>query len=194
MNSKHRVILISGKQGSGKSTTAEALVKRLIGVGIEQTRIFKFAGPLYEMHDAVLSILTKYGVHRPGLVKDGPLLQVLGTEWGRNTVDSNIWVKCAKAQVQNWFDRRPNEYAFAILDDCRFENEFDAFPDAFKIRLECNDKWRKERCSMWRDNQNHPSEIGLDAYANADKFDLTLWTDTIGKDSVVDRIVYDLKV
>jgi len=188
MSVKHRVVLISGKQGSGKSTTANGLVEKLVANGYPQTRIFKFAGPLYEMHDAVLEVLGKYGIKRPDLVKDGPLLQVLGTEWGRSTVDTNIWVKCAQNTVQNWFDRRPYDSAIAILDDCRFENEFDAFPEALKVRLECSAATRQKRCSMWRENQKHPSETGLDMYAELGKFDVVYETEYFSTGGIIEDL------
>jgi hypothetical protein len=66
-----------------------------------------------------------------------------------------------------------------VIGDCRFENEFDAFPHALRVRLGCPEEVRKSRCSMWRENTQHPSEIGLDKYAKEGWFDLYLHTDSI---------------
>lgn len=166
------VILFSGKQGSGKSTTVEGLQSQLEANGIKVKR-FKFAQALYEMHDAVLAVLTEYGIKRD-IAKDGPLLQLLGTEWGRNTINKDIWVNCA----QNWHKKqllRETSTTVYIFDDCRFKNELDAFPDSLKIRLEAPSHVRKDRCSAWRDNEKHQSEIDLDDYMH--KFDLVVDTD-----------------
>lgn len=192
-----KVVLISGKQGSGKSKTAKALTDLLWenGGGNVIAAQFRFAGPLYEMHDVVLKVLKKYGIERPELVKDGPLLQVLGTEWGRNTVDQDLWVKCCQNGVQAWFDRDAVNYkAFAVIDDCRFPNEFHSQPDdkALRVRLECDREIRKSRCSQWRENENHESEIALDGYAEKGLFDIYLDTGAVGSSPAVSaRIILE---
>ncbi|NDC22620.1 MAG: hypothetical protein EBZ49_00595 [Proteobacteria bacterium] len=148
------LIMLSGKQGSGKTTASNLLEKKLTKNGFIVKK-YKFAQPLYEMHDGVIAVLEKYGIVR-NIVKDGPLLQMLGTEYGRNTIDKDIWVKCA----QNWYAQ--NKKDVCIIDDLRFKNEFMAFPEAFTVRLECNTDIRMARCSNWRENDKHPSEIDLD--------------------------------
>jgi len=163
------IVLISGKQGSGKTSTANELaeiLKNTYGKLVLRTR---FAQPLYEMHDKVLEVLEGYGVKRD-LKKDGPLLQLLGTEWGRKTIDENIWANLTYNKVMNSLDD------FAIIDDARFENEFDIFPESecLRVRLDAPEEVRKARCEMWRAETNHPSEIGLDSYAMAGEFDLYL--------------------
>lgn len=191
-----KVILISGKQGSGKSKTAKALNDILwdLGGGGVVAKQFRFAGPLYEMHDEVLKVLKRYGVERPELVKDGPLLQLLGTEWGRKTVDQELWVKCCQNGISDWFDKHPVLNKFAIVDDCRFPNEFHSQPDedALRIRLECDRELRKARCSQWRENENHESEIALDGYAADGKFDMYLDTGIAGSSPDISaRIVFE---
>lgn len=178
------IVLISGKQGSGKTATADTLKEKLEDNNIT---VFcnKFAAPLYEMHDGVLAVLEKYGIKRD-IVKDGPLLQVLGTDWGRNTVDKDIWVKC----IQNWYNDKPHPDMFSngivyLIDDMRFKNEFNAFEgdEVLKIRLECSEEVRKARCSMWRENSNHQSEIDLDDWV--DLFDFRIDTNLNDLNEVV---------
>lgn len=166
------IFLISGKQGAGKTTLCNALVAKLSAKGYNPYAL-KFAEPLYKMHDAVLGILSDYGVTRD-IVKDGPLLQLLGTNWGRNTIAGDLWANLIKNKVDKLFEiNRRDSVLFVkplaiIIDDARFENELDAFPDAYKIRLECDRDVRKARCSMWRHDELHPSETGLDEYSNRD--------------------------
>jgi hypothetical protein len=159
----HKVIVISGKQGSGKTTLSEALSNKLRHKGWSVAHL-KFAGPLYQMHDLCLGILKEGGIERD-IVKDGPLLQMLGTEWGRKTIDENIWVKLAQADIAQTV-RKAEELGYEklciLIDDCRFKNELEGLPEALRVRLECAPSVRKERCEAWRDNENHPSEIDLD--------------------------------
>ena len=63
------------------------------------------------------------------------------------------------------------------IDDCRFENEFHAFPDALRVRLTCDKAVRKERCSEWRENDKHLSETSLDGFSKENMFDLNLGTE-----------------
>jgi phosphomevalonate kinase len=156
-------ILISAKQGAGKTTLADALAANLTKCG--RTR---FAKPLYEMHDAVLNILNRY-IDGQRLL-DKRLLQLIGTEWGRNTVAEDIWIQCFIKEQQRMSAAGMN---FLVADDCRFKNELESV-EAIKIRLECDRDTRKARCSQWRDTENHQSETDLDDWV--DKFDLVIDT------------------
>lgn len=181
-------MLISGKQGSGKTTLYEALFEaiksRQGGHWIPYGIIF--AGPLYKMHDFCRGILVDAGVDPIHKVKDGNLLQLLGTEWGRNTIDKDVWVKIVDGQIKQMGEalRHNNpestqKFVF-LISDGRFENEFDFFTRALRVRLECPEEVRKSRAqksTMWRDNTNHPSEVGLDKYADEGRFDLVFHTD-----------------
>lgn len=168
----NKIVLISGKQGSGKTTIQKELFKRINESKRERAFIINFADPLYKMHDYCLGVLEDLGIKRE-IVKDGPLLQLLGTEWGRKTINENIWVNALHGQIKSIIDRqgRGLQCVF-IVGDCRFENEFDGLPLALRVRLRCPEIVRKSRCSMWRENTNHPSEVGLDFYDEAEKFDM----------------------
>lgn len=183
-----KYVLISGKQGSGKTSLQHALNDAWFKRTGFDSCIVNFADILYEMHDAVLAVLHKYWPKRD-LVKDGPLLQLLGTEWGRGTVDIDIWVKCLKNRAIKMNELSPSEHeCLFIVGDCRFPNEFDAFPEALTVRLEASTGVRKARCSMWRDRDDHPSETGLDGYK--DKFDLLINTESRTVEDAV-QIVMD---
>ena len=177
-----QVVLISGKQGSGKSTLTNELMRLLNGTHGTAAQEIRFAGPIYEIHDFARQRLKELGVEIPDSVKvkDGPLLQYLGTEWGRKTIADDVWVQCARGAVKTFH----NALGFlagrtvAIVSDCRFRNEFDAFPEALRVRLECPKSARQQRAEMWRNNDTHPSEIDLDDYVYQGKFDLIFNTDT----------------
>lgn len=171
----HKVLLLSGKQGSGKTTIMEELKKRALEQGIVAKNVI-FADTIYRIHDFAIDLLKQRGIERD-IVKDGKLLQLLGTEWGRYTVNENIWVDCLKGQIAQLEQEYKSTHKtdgncsprLYIVSDCRFKNEFDGI-DAFKVRLEASREVRKERCSQWRDTDTHPSETDLDEYAVAGKF------------------------
>lgn len=173
---KKRIFILSGKQGSGKTTYAKYLQAFL---GIDNTKILKFAAPLYALHDRCLPLLKQYGVRPDSMEKDGELLQVLGTTYGRKCLGENVWVDIVAREAYVWLSQRPDN--FVIIDDARFENEINTFrEDAYLIRLTAPEAVRKARCSYWRENTQHPSEIGLDEYERQMIFDVVLDTSGVG--------------
>lgn len=193
-----KTILLSGAQGSGKTTIANELLRQLKLLRFDYGGTEKFAETLYELHDYMLNRMAGLTGEKR-IKKDGPLLQFLGTDWGRSRYGDNVWCDILKRKIETKLNPQDTSRHLIIIDDCRFENEFDTFPEALRVRLEAPEKVRKLRCSAWRDNVNHPSETGLDRYAGHEsrwwarvliklgllkkpisKFDLTL--DTSGDD------------
>lgn len=169
-----KILLISGKQGSGKTTLAKSICKEWEKYKGHRAIEVNFAGPLREMHDFIIGYLESRGIKRD-IKKDGPLMQVLGTEWGRNTVDPDLWVKLCKANIQRMQDDLGHVFTglLFVVADCRFRNEFDWFPEALRIRLNCNHSTRRERCEAWRPNDEHVSETDLDAYEDEGRFEFS---------------------
>jgi dephospho-CoA kinase len=173
---KELIILISGKMGSGKTTLMKELTYQFEDKGYFVYPVI-FADTIYKIHDFAINLLKERGIERD-LVKDGKLLQLLGTEWGRQSVSENIWVQCLEGEIESIRKRHPSEDKLVFLvSDCRFKNEFDGLPTAFKVRLEASKEARKERCSQWRENDTHQSEIDLDGYAANGAFDCYLDTE-----------------
>jgi hypothetical protein len=56
--------------------------------------------------------------HLPGEQTARSLMQTLGTEWGRNMVDQNIWCATAIELMRVAMERND-----VFVDDCRFPNE-----------------------------------------------------------------------
>lgn len=171
------IVMISGKQKSGKTTTADALSKALVEDGTFVWRM-KFASAIYKMHDAARAALREIdSFNTLGLdykEKDGDLLQLLGTEWGRR-IDPDIWVKLAKI----WIHSLPYQKDCVVIDDLRFRNEMSIIKEAFgdqvlTVRLTCPEDCRKSRPGYWRDNTDHPSETDLDQWAGEGRFDVLI--------------------
>lgn len=164
------IILISGKQGSGKTTTSRAIEKAARRLGYDYVVTLKFAAPLYVLHEYILNKM-EFLTGKPREEKDGLLLQVLGTDWGRRKLGDNVWCDIVKREIEKQSESKKGKKLF-IIDDARFENEFDAFSEiALTIRLDAPEEVRKSRTESWRENTNHPSEVGLDSYAADGCFD-----------------------
>jgi hypothetical protein len=172
-----RVLLLSGKQGAGKTAVADAL-EALTNDRRYFFQRFKYAEPMYEMHNEVKKIAKKYGLEVEA--KEGMLLQDLGY-WGVKRYGTDIWAKLAAEKivpqlVQHFSTISPNDNMLIVNDDCRRPEEFDAFPEAFRVRLVAPREIRKLRATSWREDENHPSETALDEYESLGKFNLILNT------------------
>jgi energy-coupling factor transporter ATP-binding protein EcfA2 len=177
------IIQLSGKQGSGKTTLAKNLQKLLTA----ETSITRYAKAVYEMHDMVLEVGKKYGF-KP-MKKDGPLLQLIGTEWGRKTRGEDVWIKACQCEVKKLGKAGVQ---VIIIEDCRFKNEFHCFPRSHKVRLMASKSARKARADSWRTNDQHPSETDLDLYEDLNKFDLMINTESFTSKSAAILIAKQL--
>ena len=126
----HKILVISGKMGSGKTTLGVS-----VGAEWQKTKgnkaiFINFADAIYDMHDFCIGYLRGHGIVRD-IKKDGPLLQLLGTEWGRKTISENVWVDLLKSKIAKASapDRSLGQNQLFIVSDCRFKNEFDAMED-----------------------------------------------------------------
>jgi hypothetical protein len=177
------IVLISGKQGGGKTTTANAVIAEAKRLKYSKAFQLNFAEPLYVLHDFILNKMeSAFGVPKT-TNKDGVLLQVLGTEWGRKVHGENIWCQIMKNRIDAEVLRHTNDGSrlLFVIADCRFENEFNFFHESLRVRLQCSAEERKVRTNSWRENVTHPSETNLDDYDLLQKFDL--YIDTTSKGS-----------
>jgi hypothetical protein len=121
-----KLIALTGKAGSGKSTIATYLEKRY-----NFTR-FRFAGSLKNMMYSLG--LTVNEVEGSDKIKPCKLLggktprfamQTLGTEWGRNLICDDLWINVLEKQLSLWilsyYER--DEDCRIVIDDMRFVNE-----------------------------------------------------------------------
>jgi hypothetical protein len=110
------IIGLCGKAGSGKDTVGGLLAGR----GFET---MSFADPLYQAVSAITGLPVEQMKDRS--IKETPipwlgkspreLLQTLGTEWGRNTIHSELWVM----RCMNRCFGIPD----VVITDVRFDNE-----------------------------------------------------------------------
>lgn len=175
------IVVISGKQGSGKSTLQDALMELAPQNGFVTVTLMNFADVIYNLHVNIIERINALGIEHK-TKKDGVLLQLLGTEWGRKVLGNDVWIRALRNRVEiaKNHSMRFNQKTLIVVADCRFENEFDGFKEALRVRLEADEATRKARTNSWRDNTQHPSEVDLDKYAQNGAFDLYFRTDATG--------------
>lgn len=120
----YRLIAFTGKAGSGKSTAAKYLVD-----SYGYTRI-RFADGLKRMLIEGLGVDPRYV---DGDLKEAVCPELcgrtarhamvtLGTEWGRELIHPNIWVRALDTQMYKLISQGRTKF---VIDDCRFLNEAD---------------------------------------------------------------------
>jgi hypothetical protein len=120
---KGRLLGLAGKAGCGKSTIAQTLVDR----GLAQR--VRFAGPL---KDGLVAMgLSREQVDGSEKETPTPLLcgrtpryamQKMGTEFGRDMIGPDVWVRLAMHRVDELLVSGVN----VVIDDLRFDNEAQA--------------------------------------------------------------------
>lgn len=114
-----QVIGIAGPAGVGKDTAADYLVGQLPGY-----RKVAFADPLKDMLRTGLSLTEAqlYGSDKEAVderygCSPRHIMQTLGTEWGRQHIHPDVWVKAMAARI----GKADN----VVICDVRFQNEAD---------------------------------------------------------------------
>lgn len=125
-----RLIALTGKAGAGKDTVAD----RIAGLGelgqCGELWFYAFADPIRAMLDELLWLMREIGdwedrdwkERQVEALSKSPrqLAQTLGTDWGRQLVHPDIWLRCAAAKAEE-AARWPAD--LLVITDCRFENE-----------------------------------------------------------------------
>lgn len=183
-----KVILLSGKKRTGKTTLQNALFHQLCKREEVCPIEINFADEIYRIHDYAIKKMKELNAVKPGFVKDRKLLQFLGTEWARNTFSEDVWCEVMKTKIQKAIK---NNYTHTIISDCRFKNEFFHFPEALRIRLTADESIRKIRTIETWDvmTEQHPSETDLDTVAVDDLFDMYIATDIYTVEESVKMII-----
>jgi hypothetical protein len=145
------IIGFSGAKGVGKSSLASELQSR-----IEKTEIMSFAEPLKKMLEVIgvsQEIMADPKLKNEALpwlgVTPRFMLQTLGTEWGRDMVHNQIWLKVMNRKLAS------SKAGLVLIDDCRFQNEADLIRSRAGVVIELYRKGIQY-------DRGHTSEKGID--------------------------------
>lgn len=171
------IVLISGKQRSGKDSLAEEL-----DLYSHQAFIDKFYPILKVSFAAPIKTIVSAIEDRLGpldVAQRSRMAQIIGTEIGRELYGDDIWIRKMRSQIGSHRGLYSSDVLF-LITDCRFKNEFEAFPEALRVRLTCPENIRKARSEgKWRDTTDHISETDLDDYERLGLFDLVIDTSKV---------------
>lgn len=141
------IIGITGRKRAGKDVLAEGLAQHF------QLKRDSFADPLRQLVASLIGVTVAEMEH----IKEAPLdfldgqhsprtmMQTLGTEWGREMIHSELWVR-------SLFTRAPA--SGVVISDVRFDNEAQAVLDRGGVIL------RVSRPGQAEDDA-HASEAGV---------------------------------
>lgn len=167
------IVLISGKQGSGKTTLANKLCEKA-----RMSRVYAYQTGSRKAIDTVIngiSICAKgQGCPVPENINDKELIDLIHI-WGKNH-DDYFWAHAVRKDILNVQELWKTQPFYLIaVDDIKCKPEMEAFDDldaVFRVRLESPYSCRRTRVGEWGDPDTL-LETDLDDYNN---FDLTLNT------------------
>lgn len=152
--------LYSPAPGSGKSTIAQILLEE------KKYQCLSFAGPLKQMSLAFfkgMGYSDEQACHLvynkdfvlPGLnVTVRKIMQTIGTDWGREIIHKDVWIKIWKMRAKN--------YPLVCVDDVRFENEAQA------VKSMGGQVWKIIRPGV-ENRETHQSEGRLNGWDGFDR-------------------------
>ena len=117
------IIGIAGHARAGKDTVAQFIREEYLAM------TYAFAEPLKAMLRALgldeqdLNGWRKEEINHEFYASPRHMMQTLGTEWGRDSINENIWVIAAAKRIQHLSQVQPD--TTIIVTDVRFENEAD---------------------------------------------------------------------
>lgn len=156
LHQKPNIVALGGLAGSGKTELSDYMVGSL------GYRRVKFADPIKRMLEELIRYNTgpeaQIDEYTEGSLKEIPTnylggqsaryaMQTLGTEWGRQLIDPDIWVDAAYRQI----NRLVNSNSSVVVDDVRFPNEL-----AMLNKLGALTIWIEREGTIA--NTDHPSE------------------------------------
>ena len=165
---RHQLVGLLGRAGSGKSLAADYLIERH---GYVRTKIaggvktmLRSVGLTYEQLEGSEKELplAMLGGQTPRMA-----MQTLGTEWGRNTIWSGIWLNLWRTEVEALLKAQKR----VVVDDLRFPNEVALVRELGGLSLQI---LRGENASG--DHSSENQELSFDSALTNDRDPSQLYT------------------
>lgn len=116
----NKLIGITGRAGAGKDTLAKHMVEKY------NFKTISFAQPIRDALAAMMGITQEQFQHplkEQVITEIGKsprqMMQTLGTEWGRQLVNPDLWLILAERKMRQYWDEGYN----VVITDVRFNNE-----------------------------------------------------------------------
>jgi len=154
------IVLLTAKARSGKDTAARVFVEH----GYTQ---LSFAEPIREF---IIKLCGFANLEELDLKKNEPqeilggqtpryAMQTLGTEWGRETINTKLWTSVVRDKIVK------NNLKKIVISDCRFDNEVEDILEFFPAsvaNVQLIEIIRPENTdALTADAAQHKSESGL---------------------------------
>lgn len=156
------LIGFNGGMGVGKSTAIQCLkdiLEDTIYTNTPPVKLVKFAQPLYDIQEFVYRRVEPVYSRPRDFTKDRKLLQWIGTEWGRDGIDDELWVKLWTAEVLRIQSETPN--AIVVCDDVRFDNEAAVLMGLGGVVVKISSTEAEKRIDTKSGIVQHKSEAGI---------------------------------
>ena len=114
------IIGLTGRKGSGKSTVARALLARDFVEVSFAAPIRYFTANILELSLEELEAVKEQKIDWLDGTTPRHIMQTLGTEWGRQMIHPEIWIRLLKRTVDAALARGG---ANVVVSDIRFDNE-----------------------------------------------------------------------
>lgn len=183
---KRMVVGITGKARSGKDTFAGILKT---AIEMDHDKYHKvvstaLADPIRDMISTLglgEDIFSDDNKERPlppplNHITPRELMTTLGTDWGRNIIDINIWTKITLNKILN----NPDKHF--IITDVRFDNEAQMIRDLGGIVIHIRGDRAGSKFNSHESENGvtvHPDDLGINNYSTTTLSDLAKAADTI---------------
>lgn len=165
MVGEFKLIGLTGQAGCGKDTVAQILC------GTQEFRRIALADPIkrgisemFRLHESYLTNRDLKEIPHKDLCGKTPryLMQSLGTEWGRNCIDLQVWLKIAQKEINYIKGIAESQTTYIrgiVVSDVRFEGE------SRWIRDQGGEMWHIVRPNNpHKIDQTHDSEAGVSVW------------------------------
>lgn len=118
-----KLVAFTGWKGCGKSTAAKALWPNYVRVSFaDPLRAMLLASGICTVSQMVDPVDKEKPIEWLGGVTPRKMLQTLGTEWGRNIIHKEIWMRLGVRAIEN----KLKNGVGVVVDDVRYPQEAEA--------------------------------------------------------------------